>query len=118
MFSLLTLSSDANFSPSVLLHLTFSHLHHAQLCTPHHTRYTQTSVQKVIVSHISVIVHGAARSFGSHKNGFKAVVILYTPYFSHIFEECRGASVPATFDSRPRCIPRARKNGRGREATR
>jgi hypothetical protein len=36
MFSLLTLSSDANSSSSVLLtrlHLTFSHLHHAQLCT-------------------------------------------------------------------------------------
>lgn len=34
-FSLLTIFSDANFYPSVLtrLHLTFSHLHHAQLCT-------------------------------------------------------------------------------------
>jgi fatty acid synthase subunit alpha, fungi type len=50
------------------------------------------------VSPTSVIVHGAARSFGSHNDGFKAVDILYTPSSGHInitiFEERRGVSVP------------------------
>jgi fatty acid synthase subunit alpha len=50
--------------------------------------------QKVVVSPISVIVHGAVRSFGSHKDGFKVVVILYKPSSGHIFEECRGVSLP------------------------
>jgi fatty acid synthase subunit alpha len=50
------------------------------------------------VSPTSDIVHGAARSFGSHKDGFKAVDILYTLSSGHItitvFEKRRGISVP------------------------
>jgi Fatty acid synthase meander beta sheet domain len=50
--------------------------------------------QKVVVSPTSVIVHGAVLSFGSHKDGFKVVVILYKPSSGHIFEECRSVSLP------------------------
>jgi hypothetical protein len=50
--------------------------------------------QKVVVSPTSVIVRGAVRSFGSHKDGFKVVVILYKPSSGHIFGECRGVSLP------------------------
>jgi fatty acid synthase subunit alpha len=54
--------------------------------------------QKVIASPTSVIVHGATRSFSFHKDGFRAVDILYTPSSGRIditiFEERRGVSVP------------------------
>lgn len=54
--------------------------------------------QKAIVSPTSITVYGAARSYGPHKNGFKAVEIIYTPTSGlidvTIFEERREVSVP------------------------
>ena len=63
--------------------------------------------QKVVVSPTSVIVYGAARSFGPHKEAFKAVEILYTSFSGlidiTIFEERRGVSVPLSlhFEFKP-----------------
>ena len=54
--------------------------------------------QKAIVSLTSITVYGVARSYGPHKNGFKAVEIIYTPTSGlidvTIFEERREVSVP------------------------
>jgi fatty acid synthase subunit alpha, fungi type len=54
--------------------------------------------QKVIALPTSIIVHGAPRSFGFPKDGFKAVDVLYTPSSGRIditiFEERLGVSVP------------------------
>ena len=54
--------------------------------------------QKVVVTPTSINVYGAARSYGHHTDGFKAVEFLYTPS-SHlidttIFEERLNVSVP------------------------
>ena len=63
--------------------------------------------QKVVVSPTSVNVYGAARSYGPHKDGFKAVEILYTPPSAlidiTIFEERRDVSVPLSlhFEYKP-----------------
>jgi fatty acid synthase subunit alpha len=54
--------------------------------------------QKVTVSPTSITVYGAARSYGPHKNGFKALEIIYTPVSGlidvTIFKERREVSVP------------------------
>jgi fatty acid synthase subunit alpha, fungi type len=59
--------------------------------------------QKVLVTYVgeqpaSVIVYGAARSYGEHDRAFKAVEIQYTASSKQIsvtiFEERRGVSVP------------------------
>jgi fatty acid synthase subunit alpha, fungi type len=63
--------------------------------------------QKVVVTPTSINVYGAARSYGRHIDGFKAVEILYTPS-SHliditIFEERLDVSVPLSlhFEYKP-----------------
>jgi fatty acid synthase subunit alpha, fungi type/fatty acid synthase subunit beta, fungi type len=54
--------------------------------------------QRVIVSPTSVIIYGAARSYGPHKDGFKALEVLYTATAGlinvAIYEEHRDVSVP------------------------
>ena len=54
--------------------------------------------QRVVVSPTSLNVYGAARSYGPHKEGFKAVEIVYTSSSGRIdttiFEERRDVSVP------------------------
>ncbi|KAF7326260.1 Fatty acid synthase [Mycena kentingensis (nom. inval.)] len=61
--------------------------------------------QKVVVCYndalpVSVTVYGAARSFGEHKQAFKAVEIVYSPADQNIgvtiFEDRRDVSVPLT----------------------
>jgi fatty acid synthase subunit alpha len=59
--------------------------------------------QKVVVQYTgslatSVVIYGAARSYGEHIEDFKAVEITYAPETSHInvslIEERRGSSIP------------------------
>jgi fatty acid synthase subunit alpha len=54
--------------------------------------------QKVVVSPTSITVYGAARSYGPHKDSFKALEITYTSSSGlidvTISEERRGVSVP------------------------
>jgi fatty acid synthase subunit alpha len=63
--------------------------------------------QKVVVSPTSLNVYGAARSHGPHKDGFKAVDILYSSSSGRIditiFEERRNVSVPLSlhFEYKP-----------------
>jgi fatty acid synthase subunit alpha len=63
--------------------------------------------QKVVVLPTSVEVYGAARSYGLHKEGFKAVEILYASSSGYIgvtiFEEHRNVSVPLSlhFEYKP-----------------